>query len=231
MFLQFFNPNNSGASASGYQLFTYIAGTSTKQATWTDSTQSVQNANPLPLDSGGVGYIWGDPTVNYKFVWALPNDTDPPTSPIRTVDNISFPTTVAVVQTVIAGSGLATWPFNESSFTPTLSGSGVTGNTLLTARYSQIGGVATFQIRWDWTGGSAPGGEVTVTGLPLAAKYDVNLPVITSGVTRSSEIQGFIQHGTAIMKLYNMGDTITLLDGTQFTNNSGLLIVSGSYQV
>jgi hypothetical protein len=104
MFLQFFNPNNSGAPAAGYLLFTYIAGTSTKQATWTDSTQTVQNANPLVLDSSGGGYVWGDPTLAYKFVWAPANDTDPPTSPIRTVDNLYFPIDIGVLTQQLVGS-------------------------------------------------------------------------------------------------------------------------------
>lgn len=97
MFLQFFSPNNSGAPAAGYLLFTYIAGTSTKQATWTDSTQTVQNSNPIVLDSNGAAYVWGDPTLSYKFVFCQPNDTDPPTSPLRTVDNIQFPVSLSTI--------------------------------------------------------------------------------------------------------------------------------------
>jgi hypothetical protein len=103
MFLQFLNQNNSGSPAIGYQLFTYEAGTSIKQATWTDSTQTVQNANPLPLDGNGVGNFWGDPTLAYKFVWAPANDTDPPTSPIRTVDNLYFPLNLAALTQGVLG--------------------------------------------------------------------------------------------------------------------------------
>jgi hypothetical protein len=97
MFLQFWQPNNSGVVASGYKLFSYLAGTTTKQPTWSDSSQVTQNANPIILDANGVAstaagtQVWGDPTIAYKFVWAPPNDTDPPTSPIRTVDNFYFP--------------------------------------------------------------------------------------------------------------------------------------------
>lgn len=97
MFLQFLNPNNSGAPAAGFKLFTYQAGTTTKQATWTDSTQTVQNANPIILDSQGGANVWGDPSLTYKFVWAPANDTDPPSSPIRTVDNIAFPVNLTAV--------------------------------------------------------------------------------------------------------------------------------------
>lgn len=89
MYLQFLDPNNSGAPLAGGLLFTYIAGTSTKQATWTDSTQSVQNANPIVLDSNGAAYVWLDSALLYKFVLAPKNDTDPPSSPIRSKDNIS----------------------------------------------------------------------------------------------------------------------------------------------
>lgn len=97
MFLQFFNPNNSGAPAAGFLLFTYIAGTSTKQATWTDSTQAIQNSNPIILDSNGAANVWLDPALSYKFIFSPPNDTDPPTSPIRSVDNIQGSVTIGVL--------------------------------------------------------------------------------------------------------------------------------------
>lgn len=92
-FLQYLNPNNSGSPAVGYKLFTYEAGTSTKQATYTDSSAGTPNANPLTLDGNGVASIWGDPTLPFKFVWAPANSPDPPTSPIRTLDNFYFPLT------------------------------------------------------------------------------------------------------------------------------------------
>lgn len=104
MFLQFLNPNNTGAPAVGFQLFTYLAGTSAKQATWTDSTQTVQNPNPMPLDSLGAGNLWGDPTIAYKFVWAPVNDTDPPSSQIRTVDNLYFPLSLAALTQQVLGT-------------------------------------------------------------------------------------------------------------------------------
>jgi len=101
MFLQFFVPGTN-APAVGYQLFTYIAGTSTKQATWTDSTQVTQNANPVIADSNGVMIVWLDPTLTYKFVLAAKGDTDPPSSPIYSVDNISpFLTSAALTAALI----------------------------------------------------------------------------------------------------------------------------------
>jgi hypothetical protein len=103
MFLQFFVPG-TGQPAVGYQLFTYIAGTSTKQATWTDSTQITQSANPIIADGNGVMSFWLDPTLTYKFVLAPKGDTDPPTSPIYSVDNISPNITAATLTVILTQS-------------------------------------------------------------------------------------------------------------------------------
>lgn len=102
MFLQFFVPGTN-QPAVGSQLFTYIAGTSTKQATWTDSTQITQSANPIVADGNGVMIFWLDPTLLYKFVWAAKGDTDPPSSPIYSVDNLSGMLTVAALTQAILG--------------------------------------------------------------------------------------------------------------------------------
>lgn len=85
---QYLNQNGTAVAVGGL-LFTYKAGTTTKQATYTDSSQSTPLSNPIVLDStGSVPYLWLDPTLIYKFVLAPPNDTDPPVSAYRTVDNI-----------------------------------------------------------------------------------------------------------------------------------------------
>jgi hypothetical protein len=104
----FFDPNNTGAPLQGGKLFTYIAGTSTKRPTWTDSTQSVQNSNPIILDSRGECKLWLDPTQLYKLVLAPANDSDPPTSPIDTIDNVSvFDATTLLTRQFI---GQILWP-------------------------------------------------------------------------------------------------------------------------
>lgn len=85
---QFFS--NQGAVAAGMKLFTYAATTTTKLATFTDSTGNTQNANPIVLDSAGrtPSGLWLTDGTLYKFVLAPANDTDPPSSPIWTEDNI-----------------------------------------------------------------------------------------------------------------------------------------------
>ncbi len=83
---QFFD--NNGNPAAGYKVFTYAAGTSTKLATHTSSTGLVNNTNPIILDYRGEANIWIPPNVAYKFVFTRPTDTDPPTNPIWTVDQV-----------------------------------------------------------------------------------------------------------------------------------------------
>jgi hypothetical protein len=78
-----------GEPLVGGKLFTYQGGTTTKQVTYTDSSLSVPCANPIILDSNGVAQYWTDNNLTYKFVLALPTDSDPPTSPLYSTDNIS----------------------------------------------------------------------------------------------------------------------------------------------
>lgn len=91
---QFFDDNS--VEASGYQLFFYEAGTTTKQNTYTDATLVTANPNPIilnargePDNSGSPIDIYTIPGASYKVVYATDTDTDPPGSPIWTVDNIS----------------------------------------------------------------------------------------------------------------------------------------------
>jgi hypothetical protein len=61
------NPDGSVLPCSGGQLFTYVAGTTTPLATYTDSTGMVLNSNPIILDAEGRASIWVT-TSSYKYV-------------------------------------------------------------------------------------------------------------------------------------------------------------------
>jgi hypothetical protein len=56
-------PDQNGAALSGGFVYTFIAGTSTPLATFTDSSGAIQNANPVLLDSTGCAQIWLSPSV------------------------------------------------------------------------------------------------------------------------------------------------------------------------
>jgi hypothetical protein len=66
--VQFFD--NNGAILSGGLLYTYAAGTTTAQTTYTSSSGSIAQANPIVLDSSGrvPNEIWLTSGVFYKFV-------------------------------------------------------------------------------------------------------------------------------------------------------------------
>lgn len=83
---QFFS--NNGAPLTGGKLYTYAAGTTTPQATYTTSAGNVFHSNPIVLDSAGrvpnSGEIWLTDGLNYKFLLKDSNDVL-----IATYDNIS----------------------------------------------------------------------------------------------------------------------------------------------
>lgn len=83
---QFFDDN--GDPLSGGKIFTYAAGTTTPQATYTSSSGATPNTNPIILNAAGrvsgSGEIWLTDGVLYKFVLTDANDVL-----IATYDNLS----------------------------------------------------------------------------------------------------------------------------------------------
>ena len=79
--------DNQGIILAGGLINTYAAGSTTPLSTWTDSTQAVQNPNPIVADSAGrlPNEIWLQGGSKYKFVI-----TSATLAPIGyTLDNIS----------------------------------------------------------------------------------------------------------------------------------------------
>lgn len=83
--------DGNGDPYAGGLLFTYLAGSSTKQTTYQNEAGSTPNTNPIELDADGrTPYpVWLTTGLTYKFVLAPADDTDPPQSPIWTLDNIT----------------------------------------------------------------------------------------------------------------------------------------------
>lgn len=103
----------------GGKLFTYAAGSSTKQATYTDSTGLSANTNPIILDSAGrTPYgVWLTAGLNYKFVLAPSTDTDPPSSPIFTEDVVSGVNDTTTTTSQWIASGATPTYINATQFT------------------------------------------------------------------------------------------------------------------
>lgn len=82
---QFFD--NNGNPLSGGKLWSYEAGTTTPQATYTTAAGNVAHTNPIVLDSAGrvsTGEIWLTAGDNYKFVLMTSTDVT-----LATWDNIT----------------------------------------------------------------------------------------------------------------------------------------------
>ena len=100
---QFFT--NTGAVLTGGKLYTYQAGTTTPQVTYTTSAGNVARTNPVVLDAAGrvpdSGEIWLLP-VSYKFILRDSNDVL-----IATYDNIFGSGAFAVTNYTGNGSTVA----------------------------------------------------------------------------------------------------------------------------
>lgn len=60
--------DNSNNLAAGGAIYSYLAGTSTPVATYTDATANTPNPNPTILNSRGEAAIWLLPNISYKLV-------------------------------------------------------------------------------------------------------------------------------------------------------------------
>jgi hypothetical protein len=116
---QFFD--NNGDPLSGGKVYTYAAGTTTPQATYTTSAGNVAHANPIVLDSAGRvpsgGEIWLTDVVSYKFL--LTNSTG---TTIGTYDNVTGNGS-GVLPLLVASSGSSIVGFIQA-------GTGATATTV-----------------------------------------------------------------------------------------------------
>lgn len=146
--VQKFFDNNGSPLANGL-LFTYQAGTTTKLATYTDSTGGTPNTNPIVLNARGECNLWVPPNVAYKFVLSPSTDTDPPTSPIWTVDqvaNFQLATLYGGVDTGVANAYILTFSAAFSSYTDGLFIVWIPTNTNTTASTININGLGVISI-------------------------------------------------------------------------------------
>jgi hypothetical protein len=137
---QFFD--NNGVPLAGGKLYTYAAGTTTPQVTYTTSAGNVAHTNPIVLDSAGRvpnGEIWLT-FAAYKFVLNTSADVL-----LGTYDNIrGLGAAVSIIEN-FTGDGstvvftLVNAPYNENSTNVYINGVYQQKNT-----YSFAGAVMTF---------------------------------------------------------------------------------------
>ena len=115
--------DNNGSPLAGGLISTFIAGTNTPQATYTDSTGTVPQANPVVLDSAGRAQIWFAP-ASYKLVLKTASGVT-----LMTIDNVTLDNLAAAISSLSMTGALtmqqptaATAGANQSSNTYSLQG-------------------------------------------------------------------------------------------------------------
>lgn len=189
---QFFT--NTGVVLAGGKLATYLAGSTTPQATYTTSSQSVQNANPIILDSAGrpPNEVWLSNGVGYKFVLL-----DASNNTLGTWDNITginvstlsqsewivtgfVPTYLSVFQFTVSGNQTASFNSNRR-----LQYGLATGTYYGSVSSSSFDGINTTTV------------NVLVDSTPLdSTLYFVNYSLLSA--SNVSVPQQFVKQGDAI---------------------------------
>lgn len=78
--------DDNGNPLAGGKIYSYLAGSSTPQSTFTTSAGNIQHTNPIILDGAGrvpSGEIWLTAGISYKFIVE-----DSANNPIGTFDNV-----------------------------------------------------------------------------------------------------------------------------------------------
>jgi hypothetical protein len=115
--------DNNGDPAASHLLFCFVAGTTTKQNTYSDQARTVANANPIVLDASGRATIFLL-DASYKFVLepsVADGGTDPPTNAIWTRDNVSSVPFYNIDTTIADGSAtVAAWGTSDNTLQLTI---------------------------------------------------------------------------------------------------------------
>lgn len=89
---------NTGEPLVGGFLHSYVAGSSTPQNTYSDSSGSTPNTNPVVLDANGEAEVWLG-TGAYKFLIQDMNAVEQ-----YTIDNVNVPTDASIVNLTVTGT-------------------------------------------------------------------------------------------------------------------------------
>lgn len=107
--LRFFDTN--GVPLVGGKLYSYAAGTSTLQATYTNQAESGTNSNPVVLDANGEASIWIGSSA-YKFVLKDASDVT-----IWTADGVSTVNSGSITTAKLADGSVTTLKIADGAIT------------------------------------------------------------------------------------------------------------------
>ena len=216
--------DTNGDPVNGGKLYTYSAGTTTAQTTYSDVNLTVANANPIVLDSAGRATVFVTTGSSFKYVL-----TDSADVTLWTADNIgAVPKSTATLDvTVTAGEDISAL---EACYISQGDGSKTTGRAYLTdadETYSSslaiTIGLAPSDITSGETGSIRLGGSLGgYTGLTAGSTQYVSATAgaLTESAPSNVKIVGQATSTTSVM----MAATVSQIDASQIT--SGTLAVA-----
>lgn len=228
--------DNNGRPANGYKLFTYEAGTSTKADTFPSAGAVVANANPIILDYRGEANVWIPPNVAFKFVFAPPSDTDPPTAPIWTVDDIVDSQLISLwggVDTGIANAYVLTFDANFSAYADGIVIYWIPSNANTGASTVNVNGLGPIAIV-NQDGGPMLAGQIPANQIAeilyLSGQF-ILLSSLSTVQTGSFAVTaaGFTAPVSGDIDYVRLGNTVTLSrsGGLAGTSNATTFVLSG----
>lgn len=210
---QFFD--NLGIPLAGGLLYTYTAGTTTPQATYTSNTGTIANANPIVLDAAGrtANEVWLTVGVSYKFVLQTAAATT-----IGTYDNVSG---INDLTGLTSGTSILRGDGSGGIANVTI-GSGLSyiAGTLSTSGGGSVTSVAMTVPPFLTVTGS----PITSSGTLAVALSTSPLPVLNggTGVGTLTAKAALIANGTGAISTLSPGtlNNVMLSDGTNWTSSS-----------
>ena len=205
---QFFD--NLGIPLAGGLLYTYTAGTTTPQATYTSNTGTIASANPIVLDAAGriANEVWLTVGVSYKFVLQTAAAVT-----IGTYDNISG---INDLTGITSGTSILRGD-----------GSGGIGNVTVGSGLSYVGSTL------STTGQSLPssgGGYLYRDSISSVLNYDAIIKRAALPVATTAQIGALRPDGTTITIGGTNNEVISAVSVTP-TVSTGVLQFSLYYKV
>lgn len=201
--LQFFDAN--GNPLAGGKVYTYFAGTTSPLVTYTDSTRTSVNTNPVILDSRGEAVIWVSPLDPYKI--ALYDQLG---SLIYTADGLGDAqvSTFKVLQ--LSGNGVTTtFPVYF-------------GDTLPTAVYVYIQGVYQQKATYSTTAT-----QIVFTEAPIAGSSNIEIVYITAFLFGDLDSQTIANLNIVIPAITDINTVATNID-TIVNSSADIEVVANS---
>lgn len=189
---RFFDAN--GNPLAGGKLYTYVAGTTTPQATYTDYAGATPNANPVILDANGECDMWLDPALAYKIKLTDSSDVVQSGYP---VDNVSA--------AGLTSHWNANTTYSAGDIVADTSGAGM---LYVSLSNNNLGNALSAVAYWRLFGG----GTRTVTANTTLA--------ITDEFVRSNSTSGSLTHTLPACSTTPIGKKITIKDVGTSTNTT-----------